>query len=281
MKRAKSEGVPEKALALMRMHPEGVPQNLLETELQMSGEDMLQMTNQLLSQNLIDVLSGGSGKELIFKLKDLDQAMKLKGLTAEDMLVYQAIQSGKNQGIWSRDIKRRTNLAQTAVTKILKTLETRNLVKPVKSVNDGKRKIYVLFELEPAADITGGLWFQGQDMDVEFIQTLQQQCKRFISERGTATVEQLQQFIKNSRIFNVPVAADQLSLILTTLCYDGVLEPAAGDEEETWRIAGHKVPDDTAFTSFPCGICPVIDDCTPGGVISPEKCVYFDQYLQF
>jgi hypothetical protein len=53
-----------------------VPQNLLETELQMSGEDMLQMTNQLLSQNLIDVLSGGSGKELIFKLKDLDQAMK-------------------------------------------------------------------------------------------------------------------------------------------------------------------------------------------------------------
>ena len=61
-------------------------------------------------------------------------------------------------GIWSRDIKRRTNLAQTAVTKILKTLETRNLVKPVKSVNDGKRKIYVLYDLEPAADITGGLW---------------------------------------------------------------------------------------------------------------------------
>jgi len=55
---------------------QGVPQNVLETELQMSGEDMLQMTNQLLSQNLIDVLSGGSGKDLIFKLKDLDQAMK-------------------------------------------------------------------------------------------------------------------------------------------------------------------------------------------------------------
>ena len=59
------------------------------------------------------------------------------------------------------------------------------------------------------------------------------------------------------RIFNVPVAADQLSLILTTLCYDGVLEPAAGYEEETWRIAGHKIPEDTAFTSFPCGVCPV------------------------
>jgi len=40
--------------------------------------------------------------------------------------------------------------------------------------------------------------FQGQDMDVEFIQTLQQQCKRFISERGTATVQEIQQFIQNS-----------------------------------------------------------------------------------
>jgi len=281
MKRVKVEGVTEKALAFLRTQPEGVPQHQLETELQLSGEEILQISNQLLSQNLIDVLSGGKGKDLVLKLKDVDQAMKLKGLTAEDMLVYQAIQGGKNQGIWSRDIKRRTNLAQTAVTKILKNLETRNLVKPVKSVNDGKRKIYVLFDLEPAADITGGLWFQGQDMDVEFIQTLQQQCKRFISERGTATVQEIQQFIQNSRIFNVPVAADQLSLILTTLCYDGVLEPALGYEEETWKIAGHKIPEDTAFTSFPCGICPVIDDCTPGGVISPEKCVYFDKYLQF
>lgn len=63
-------------------------------------------------------------------------------------------------GIWSRDIKRQTNLAQTAVGKVLKTLETRELVKSVKSVNDGKRKIFVLFDVEPANELTGGLWWE-------------------------------------------------------------------------------------------------------------------------
>ena len=62
-------------------------------------------------------------------------------------------------GIWSRDIRRQTNLAQTAVGKVLKNLETRLLVKSVKSVNDGKRKIYVLYDVEPANELTGGLWW--------------------------------------------------------------------------------------------------------------------------
>lgn len=49
-------------------------------------------------------------------------------------------------------------MAQTAVAKILKNLENRELIKAVKSVNEGKRKIYVLWDLEPAPEITGGLW---------------------------------------------------------------------------------------------------------------------------
>ena len=37
-------------------------------------------------------------------------------------------------GIWVRDIKFKSNLVQTQVQKILKTLESKKLVKPVKSV---------------------------------------------------------------------------------------------------------------------------------------------------
>ncbi len=28
-----------------------------------------------------------------------------------------------------------------------------------------------------------------------------------------------------------------------------------------------------------CGVCPVFEHCTPGGVISPEACPYIDQWL--
>ena len=44
------------------------------------------------------------------------------------------------------------------VTRILKTLEGRGLVKNVKSVQHANRKVYMLSELEPASEITGGAW---------------------------------------------------------------------------------------------------------------------------
>jgi DNA-directed RNA polymerase III subunit RPC6 len=40
----------------------------------------------------------------------------------------------------------------------LKALEQRKLVKAVKSVANGNRKVYMLFELEPSREITGGAW---------------------------------------------------------------------------------------------------------------------------
>ncbi len=55
-------------------------------------------------------------------------------------------------------MRRETNLPQTSIGKILKTLEDRSLIKAVKSVNDGKRKIYVDYDVEPAKELTGGLW---------------------------------------------------------------------------------------------------------------------------
>lgn len=62
-------------------------------------------------------------------------------------------------GIWTKDLKKKTGLAQTTIAKALKTLEQRELVKSVKSVQHGQRKQYMLFELEPSQDVTGGVWW--------------------------------------------------------------------------------------------------------------------------
>jgi hypothetical protein len=61
-------------------------------------------------------------------------------------------------GVWTRDLKVRTNLAQPQVTKMLKALEGKSLIKSVKNVNNPSRKLYMLFELEPSREITGGAW---------------------------------------------------------------------------------------------------------------------------
>ena len=56
-------------------------------------------------------------------------------------------------------MKMRTNLAQPVIQKILKTLESRRLVKSVKNINNPSRKVFMLFELEPSREVTGGAWY--------------------------------------------------------------------------------------------------------------------------
>lgn len=125
---------------------------------------------------------------------------RLKNLTAEDLLVYQVIQASGNMGIWTRDMKTRTNLAQPKINKILKTLEERNLVKSVKSVQNSSRKVYMLAELEPAKELTGGPWYSdNQNVDEEFISTLRDVARRFISASdGPRSLEEIADWIGKS-----------------------------------------------------------------------------------
>lgn len=50
------------------------------------------------------------------------------------MLIYQLVQQAGNMGVWTKDLKLRSNLQQPAIAKCLKALEARKLVKAVKSV---------------------------------------------------------------------------------------------------------------------------------------------------
>lgn len=51
---------------------------------------------------------------------------------------------------------------------MLKALETRGLVKSVRSVANGSRKVYMLRGLEPAREVTGGAWYTGHEFDSAF-----------------------------------------------------------------------------------------------------------------
>ena len=71
-------------------------------------------------------------------------------------------------GIWTKELRARTNLQQPAVARMLKALETRGLVKSVRSVANGSRKVFMLSGLEPAREVTGGAWYTGHEFDSAF-----------------------------------------------------------------------------------------------------------------
>ena len=40
-----------------------------------------------------------------------------------------------------------------------------------------------------------------------------------------------------------------------------------------------RIPEPTAFSALPCGVCPVIGECVEGGKISPQTCLYYKHWL--
>lgn len=59
-------------------------------------------------------------------------------------------------------MKTATNIPQHTLTKTLKILEQRNLVKFVRAVTSKSKKLYMLYDMVPAKDITGGPWYTDQ-----------------------------------------------------------------------------------------------------------------------
>lgn len=76
------------------------------------------------------------------------------------------------RGIWTRDIKTESNVTQHNLTKILKILEQRLLIKSVRSVVSKSKKLYMIYEASPAKEITGGPWYSDQEFDSEFVEAL-------------------------------------------------------------------------------------------------------------
>ena len=46
-----------------------------------------------------------------------------------------------------------------------------------------KKKVYMLFNLEPDRSVTGGAWYSDQDFESEFVEVLNQQCFKFLEQK--------------------------------------------------------------------------------------------------
>ena len=247
-----------------------------------TAEQRAEALNSLLQSSRIQLV--GSHDDPRYRALAHEEAARVKGLGTEDLLVYQTIRDAGNMGIWTRDMKQRTNLPQGKITKILKLLEERSLVKAIKSVQNASRKVYMLATLEPAKEITGGPWYgTDQQPDKAFIETIRTVAAEFVEKHGLVTLHQVADFIAQSKVSNQPLQEEDVGNILKTLCFDMVLETILVEENyedvEKYRSSKTPIPGTTALTDVPCGVCPVYSDCHEGGPVSPERCQFYTQWL--
>ena len=74
------------------------------------------------------------------------------------------IAKSSNLGIWTKDIKLSSGLPSQTLTKIYKTLTSKGLIKPFKSVASKTKTLYMLEGIEPAKELTGGPWYTEQEV---------------------------------------------------------------------------------------------------------------------
>ncbi|KAK9792986.1 hypothetical protein WJX73_009296 [Symbiochloris irregularis] len=270
------------ALELCRQHPEGVPEASLIGHFPSKETAWVvnQVINKLLTRHQLQVYSQANGGRA-YKAFDETEAAKRRGLSEEDVLVLQEIGKTTDKGIWSKDLKRRTGLGNPAVQKALKNLEGRNLIKAVKTVQHGNRKHFMLFELEPSVDITGGIWYEGAEFDTAMVNLTYQLCLKCVEDRQQASAEQACAFVNTSGVLkDTTIQQAEIDSVLAALVYDRRIERVPTVGQAVFKPSrGHKAT--SAFASIPCGVCPVINECTPHGHISPQACVYFDAWLDF
>ncbi|XP_023575983.1 DNA-directed RNA polymerase III subunit RPC6 isoform X4 [Octodon degus] len=258
--------IENRIIELCHQFPHGITDQVIQNEMpHIEAQQRAVAINRLLSMGQLDLLRSSTG--LLYRIKDSQNAgsvsfflSKMKGSDNQEKLVYQIIEDAGNKGIWSRDIRYKSNLPLTEINKILKNLESKKLIKAVKSV---------------AAE------------------TARESKQNPMIQRNSsfASSHEVWKYICELGISKVELSMEDIETILNTLIYDGKVEMTiiAAKEGTVGSVDGHMklyravspIIPPTGLVRAPCGLCPVFDDCHEGGEISPSNCIYMTEWLEF
>ncbi|XP_063242392.1 DNA-directed RNA polymerase III subunit RPC6 isoform X3 [Bacillus rossius redtenbacheri] len=234
--------VEQRVMELARSSAKGISDADIQRELPyITPQQKVVVINKLLSQGVLDVFSQGGS--LWYRTKNASAGGSMKGADTEEKVVYGIIEEAGNKGIWIRDIRYKSNLIPLQLNKVLKALEGKKLIKAVKSVSASKKKVYMLYNLEPDRSVTGGAWYCDQDFEAEFVDVLNQQCYRFLQQKAGVTLDSK----------GGPLAARNM---------------AYASSKDVWRFISE------------LGISKVLRSCSDIGSVTSHSCVYMKEWLE-
>jgi len=213
-------------LTLLADHPNGLSQSALQAkDPRLDPVTFQGLINTTLSAR-VEIwekkLPGQEDPELWFTLKKKKED---KELSKEERFVLQRISEAGCKGVWTKDIKHSSGLQTQTLTRIYKSLESRNLIKPVKSYSQKSKKLYMLSSLEPSPSLTGGPWYTEHEFDHSFIQelrnfTLLYVRKNFSQNQRATTAKEVSEVVRQSGISRIDLKSNDVEQLLTTLRHD-------------------------------------------------------------
>ncbi|KAF9224757.1 hypothetical protein BS17DRAFT_778990 [Gyrodon lividus] len=233
--------------------------------------------NFLLGAGMFKVMTSAGGVSAFRAVMKKEMDVK-KDMSGEEAMVLSHIQASRNEGIWTKHLKAKTELHQTVIDRCLKSLVQKQLVKSIKAVRHPTRKIYMLAHLEPSVELTGGPWYTDNELDTEFIKLLSTACLHYIRDRsfpkqpgksgkrssqsqqrlyaiGAApsypSAQQIQHFLSKSKITETELGVEHIEMLLRVLELDGEIEKIPAFAASAWdaTVASETSDSDTASSS--------------------------------
>ncbi|KAJ9105403.1 hypothetical protein QFC21_001773 [Naganishia friedmannii] len=135
------------------------------------------------------ILIKKSGTRLLYQAVSKEEAKRTGTFEHDEGLVYGYIKDAGNMGAWARTLKTATNLPQTSFLKAIKGLEQKMAIKLVKSVKFPTRRIYMLANMTPSVELTGGPWYSDGGLDQQFIDGLLGICLIHVTRQASSLVK--------------------------------------------------------------------------------------------
>lgn len=276
-----AESIKADIMELVLAYENGISETELSRSMtSVSVQARMNAINALANEGKVQLCKRGS--DLIYRAIDSKSsanhsAVLNSNISLEERAVYQVVESAGCKGIWNREIRNQTKLPLNQMSKVLKNLETKKLIKAVKSVTASKKKLYMLYDLEPDKSVTGGAWYSGAEFESEYVQILHEQCYNFVKRQSEALVSssEVKDYIDKLNISNVKLSLEDIEMVLETIVFDGLIEKININQ---YRALA-KLTESTGVMRTPCGQCPYIHECRPSAVINPEKCLYFERWF--
>lgn len=200
------------------------------------------------------------GEELFYNFVREEVATKFSGLDVSARMVYQLIEKAGNVGIWTKDVRIQSNIQQQALNKIFKILESRKLIKPIKAVTAKAKKLYMLYDLAPAKEITGGPWYTELEFDHGFVSELQNfilHCIQKLNGGKGVTLKDIESAMKRAKVSRVQLSISEVSQLVQTLAFDYMIEQNGVDTHgDVLFVVGKKCTSVCNFKWWAEALCP-------------------------
>lgn len=239
-----------------------------------SKTDILKNLRDIVFKGMVRQISDDSGRTLYIYIPDEDQS-KFVQLNEDSARIYNIVESTGNKGIWRKRLRTLSKMEEKPMSNALSDLVNRKLIKEVSNL-EGK-KVYMLFNLQPSSDITGGVWYQSGSFNTALVDSLIGNAVNFVREKPKGVQYQaVVSFIRSSRIGNVSLSDAEAHQIVEACINSGAVTLAGG-----MLIAVQVQPPTCPVSRIPCRSCPVAHMCSPEGDINPVECPYLGRMTDF